>query len=324
MPAASLSSSTETTATSGRSPHQLGQRVDQRGHPARVVRAVDDRQRVVGRRPACGRAPAPRPRPRRTARRVELARGTPRRRPRASAKLRRWKRARQRPTGTPGSAGANTSRAPRSAAARASASTSGCERRRTPASPPVAHDGELLARDVGDRRPEPARVLEPDVGEHLHRATAMHVGGVVAAAEAGLDHGDLDAAAGQLGERGGGERLELRHAVVGLERAVDLGRGRVRRALHGGGERVRVEVVRRRSRMRSANVDQVRRQVGAGAQRRGARGSPRSCARSRTCRSCPTTWIGVEARAAGCPSTVISRRMRSRPNRMPNSSRPSR
>ena len=32
----------------------------------------------------------------------------------------------------------------------------------------VAHDGQLLLGDVGDRRTEPARVLEPDPGEHLH------------------------------------------------------------------------------------------------------------------------------------------------------------
>ena len=63
---------------------------------------------------------------------------------------------------------ARAARPSRSAAARASSSTSGCEvaadheRRRRP------HDGELLARDVAQRRAEPARVLEPDVGEHLH------------------------------------------------------------------------------------------------------------------------------------------------------------
>ena len=33
--------------------------------------------------------------------------------------------------------------------------------------PPGLHDVELLARDRGDRRAQPARVLEPDAGQHL-------------------------------------------------------------------------------------------------------------------------------------------------------------
>ena len=56
------------------------------------------------------------------------------------------------------------------------------------------HDVELLARDVGDRGPEPARVLEADVGQHLH-ARRDDVRRVVAPAEPGLDDGDLHAGA---------------------------------------------------------------------------------------------------------------------------------
>ena len=72
-------------------------------------------------------------------------------------------------------------------------------------------------------------MLEPDVGQH-HDRRAEHVGGVVAAAEARLDHGDLDAALGELGERRGGQQLELRDALAARERAVDLGGRRGARA----------------------------------------------------------------------------------------------
>jgi hypothetical protein len=77
-------------------------------------------------------------------------------------------------------------------------------------------------------------VLEPDAGEHLH-ARGDHAGGVVAAAEPGLDHRDLDLAARQLVVGRRGERLELGHAVVGLGGAVHE-RRRVRRALDRGRE----------------------------------------------------------------------------------------
>ena len=50
---------------------------------------------------------------------------------------------------------------------------------------------------------------------------ADHAGGVVAAAEAGLHHRDLDLGARQLPVRRRGQRLELRHAVAFLQPAVD-------------------------------------------------------------------------------------------------------
>ena len=62
------------------------------------------------------------------------------------------------------------------------------------------HDRELLLGDVRDRRPQPARVLEPDVGEHRH-LRVDHAGGVVAAAEPGLDHRHLHLPLGHLPQR---------------------------------------------------------------------------------------------------------------------------
>ena len=73
----------------------------------------------------------------------------------------------------------------------------------------------------------------------------------------------------------------------------------------------------RRPRSRSAQRDEVRRQVGAGAQAVRAPAARRSCAPSTTCRSSPRRGSSAK-RSCGEPSAVISRRMRSRPNRMPN------
>ena len=147
-----------------------------------------------------------------------------------------------------------------------------------------------------------------------------HVGGVVAPAEPGLDHRDLDLARGELGVRGGGQRLELRHAVVAVERAVDE-LGGARGALDRGGERGRLEVgVVDPDPL--GERDQVRRQVGAGAQPVPAR----IAAIIRVVEDLPlvpTTWIESNRRS-GWPSAVISRRMRSRPKRIPNSSSDSR
>ena len=77
-------------------------------------------------------------------------------------------------------------------------------------------------------------MLEPDVGEH-DDGRAEHVGRVPAAAQAGLDDGDVDLAAGELGEGGGGQQLELGYAVALGRGPVDLRRGR-RGALDRGGE----------------------------------------------------------------------------------------
>ena len=204
MPAASLSSSTETTATSGRSPTTSGSAGRQRGHPGRVVGAVEDRQRRPRPRPAGGpaRGPAPRPPP-----------------PSPASSAPRWaRRGRHAPRG---SSCAGSRAAARRARAGAHDPRAGLARERLDLGVDLAehergarpHHGELLARDVGDGRPEPARVLEADVREH-DDARVEHVGGVPAPAEAGLDHGDLDLAARELVERRRGQQLELRHALA--------------------------------------------------------------------------------------------------------------
>ena len=54
-------------------------------------------------------------------------------------------------------------------------------------------DGELLGRDRLERVAEDVRVLEPDVREE-HDARSKDVRRVVAAAEPGLDDGDVDTA----------------------------------------------------------------------------------------------------------------------------------
>ncbi len=64
-------------------------------------------------------------------------------------------------------------------------------------------------------------MFEADAGEHLD-LRRNHVGGVVAAAEAGLDHRHIDALACQLGVGGRGQQLELGHRIVAGAGAVDL------------------------------------------------------------------------------------------------------
>jgi hypothetical protein len=125
------------------------------------------------------------------------------------------------------------------------------------------HDVELLPGDIADGRPQPARVLQPDAGEHLDGGRD-HVGRVEAAAEPGLDHRRLDAPRRHLGVGSGGERLELGHVVVGLGGAIDLLRGSAR-ALHRGPELLggEVDVVDPDP---LAEGDQVRRGVGPGEQ----------------------------------------------------------
>ncbi len=80
-----------------------------------------------------------------------------------------------------------------------------------------AGDGELLGGDLLARVAEHLGVLEPDVRQQ-DDARVDHVRRVVAAAEPGLDRSDLRSARGEVGERGRGERLELR-------RVDRLGRG---------------------------------------------------------------------------------------------------
>ena len=214
---------------------------------------------------------------------VERRPGTPRRRrarARSCAAGRRPARRPRRPgRPAPARAARRGARRPRCA----SSSASGCRPAPTTSVAPSRTTAELLARDVAHGRPEPARVLEPDARQHLDRR-GDHVRRVPAAAEPGLDHRHVDLARGQLGEGGGGQRLELRDAVVRGRRAVDE-RGGVRGALDRARERARLDVA-----VVDADPfgerDEVRRQVGADAQPVALRGSRRSSAPSRTCRSC--------------------------------------
>ena len=158
-----------------------------RGCARRRAASADRRRRSAAAR-ARGSGPPPRPpRPRRARpgtprrrpapRRSCAAGTTPARRPRRPGRRRRW-----------------TIVAPRSAAdaRRACLERVGVQVGSEHQRPALLDDRELLAGDVGDRRAQPARVLEADAGQHLD-ARRDHVGGVVAAAEPGLDHRHLDA-----------------------------------------------------------------------------------------------------------------------------------
>ena len=233
IPAASLSSSTPITATRGRrAPSTSRQRGGERMRARRVVGAVEERQRPLARPPRAGRG--------RRSRRPPLNARSSSGRPRnasaaaaASAKLPRWKP----PARAQRQLGAARAR---DAAARGARGHALGDRADLGASRPttsvavVVHHGELLARDVLERRAQPARVLEAHRGQHLH-LRGDHVRGVEAAAEAGLDHGDLHPAPRQLVVRRRGEGLELRHVVVGLRGAVHELR-RLRRARDRRGE----------------------------------------------------------------------------------------
>ena len=80
-------------------------------------------------------------------------------------------------------------------------------------------NSELLRRDLLDRLAEDVGVLEPDVRQQDDPG-AEDVRRVVAAAEAGLDDGDVDLRVGERGQRGSGDRLELRRADL-LRRRPD-------------------------------------------------------------------------------------------------------
>ncbi len=245
MPAASLSSSTETTRDQRPLAGRLAQRGGQRGHPARVVGAVEDRQRRLAhdlrsarhaRRPRRPRRPAPASSGaaqgggRRGARRRSSCAGS-----RAAA------RQRLRP---------DDAAAPRRPA-RPRPRAVGVERRPAPASRRGRDHGELLARDVGQRRAEPARVLEPDVGEHARRGAASTLVASWRPPRPASTTATSTPLRGQLGERGGGQQLELGDALAARERAVDLGGGGGR-ALHRRAEGARPARSSSPIRMRSA------------------------------------------------------------------------
>ena len=178
-------------------------------------------------------------------------------------------------------------------------SASGC--RPAPSTSVAARldDVELLARDVGDRRSQPAGVLEPDAGQHLH-LRGDHVGGVVAAAEAGLDHRHLDLASRQLGVGRGGQHLELRDPVVAAAASGRRARRRARRAA----PRRRTPPARG-PRRRSGSARRTTPGAATGRRRCAARGAARIAAIIRAVEDLPlvpTTWIDSKAPLADGPA----------------------
>ena len=133
------------------------------------------------------------------------------------------------------------------------------------------HDRELLGGDRLARVAEDVHVVERDVREH-DDARAQDVRRVVAAAEPGLDDGDVDRRVGEREQRGGGERPRTASPPPAC--------GRTR------------ATARSKSASRAADADplapaaHVRREVRADAQARRRRAAPRSSASSSTCRSC--------------------------------------
>ena len=139
----------------------------------------------------------------------------------AIEKLRRWKGPAAR-TGTPapGSSGARTSLAPRSAAVRSASAETSSPRRPTTRVEWSRSTASFSAAISSLGVAEPLGVVEADRGQHGDPG-GEHVGGVEAAAEAGLDHPGLDPGRRQGDERGGGRDLELGHLLALRERAVD-------------------------------------------------------------------------------------------------------
>ena len=83
-------------------------------------------------------------------------------------------------------------------------------------------------------------MLEADVGEHATGAASTLVASWRPPRPASTTAASTPAL-GELGERRGGEQLELGHALAARQRAVDLDRRRGR-ALDGGAEGVGLEV----------------------------------------------------------------------------------
>ena len=135
---------------------------------------------------------------------------------------------------------------------------------------PGQDDGELLARDLARACRRGLRVLEADVRQE-HDAERRARSSRRAARRGPPRRRRVDAALGELGERGRGQRLELRRAER-LRRGTDAGD----RALERVAGRCRDA---RASRSRAATCTRRRR-----GRRRGT--APRSSAWPSTCRSC--------------------------------------
>ena len=184
---ASLSSSTDITPTVRRPSTTSPSGTRERSCTGGVVRAVHDRERLRGPRPRAGRecgstGPPRAPRSGSSAT-VESLRGG--HRDGEVVALEGAARVQLDPADRPKSRPISSElrvplrddlslRRPRSASGPSAAGDEGAA---------GGHDRELLLRDVRLGRPEPARVLEAHVGQHLHGG-ADHAGRVVAPAEA--------------------------------------------------------------------------------------------------------------------------------------------
>ena len=185
---------------------------------------------------------------------------------------------------------------------------------------PGAHDRELLARDVGDRRAEPARVLEPDVGEHDDRRRRAR----------------SSRRSGRRGPPRPPRPRRSRRASSSNAAAVSSSNWVTRspsaevRSTFAAAAAARWIAAPNSAPERSASPTRMR---SANVVRCGDRYAPvrtpcasSSAAVKRTVEDLPlvpTTWT-ARKRSCGEPSTVSSRRMRSRPKRIPNSSSESR
>ena len=187
--------------------------------------------------------------------------------------------------------------------------------------PAGLHDVELLAGDVGDRRSEPPRVLEPDgasepapvTGSRWWRRSGPPVRprSPPPRPPGRPARSTRRPSAPRTGSRGLAGRASGRRARRRGPRAetaaANAASARDRRRRSGSARRTRT----------GAGTD--RRRCGA----RARSGSRRSSATVEDLPFVPTTWIDSNRRS-GWPSAVISRRMRSSPNRIPNSSSESR
>ena len=141
----------------------------------------------------------------------------------------------------PGSSGARTSRAPRSAAVPLG-------QRRDLRAHPAQHQGrvvaqhrQLLGGDLVLGLAQPLGVVEADRGQHRD-PRGDRVGRVEPPPQPGLDRRGLDPGRGEGDEGGGGGDLELGHRLALLEAAVD-DLGRLRDALDRGGELGRADLL---------------------------------------------------------------------------------
>ena len=304
-------------AAPARSGSERASAVDRGG----VVRAVEHRQRALvhdlqparhlGRGGGRARRPARRARsprcagtpPRRRARARSCAAGSA---PRASSSI-APDSVRPRARSAPRARAPRARRPPAPPARAASPSTS------VPAARTTASFSSAMSVSVGPSQ----RVCSSPTFVSTVTRRVDHARGVIAPAEAGLDDRDLHARARPAPKRRRGEQFELGDVVVLGQRAVDPLR-RPRRPRDRRGELARVEVPLADPHAFAVG-DQVRRECTRPSAGRGARRIAAVMRVVEVLPFVPSTWIASKRRS-GEPSTVIIRRIRSKPKRIPNSS----